>query len=239
MCHAHPCTCCSLVGAVSACSEQPSAPEGLAALERTKSSAMCTLLQVWEGYTGEQVETQNGHAESDKLLEQPETATVTVTDVADATLFYVQVSRWSTCSTICSAKPLLSLPLCIRLLWRALMAPACEQKLAEPAMQRRTAEAAEELLLLHLHALCACETQCAGPCRLVPKSSCLLTAGCEQMAEEKRLGWLAQQLASLGLEEAPQGTPRLAAGSLCAAQFSLDKLWYRARVSSVRGAPGF
>ena len=60
-----------------------------------------------------------------------------------------------------------------------------------------------------------------------------------QKTEEKRLAWLEQQLADLGREEASQGVPRLTPGNLCAAQFSLDNQWYRARVAHVKGEPLF
>ena len=52
-----------------------------------------------------------------------------------------------------------------------------------------------------------------------------------QMADEPRLGYIADQLKSMSVSAPPP--PQLPVGGLCLAQYSLDQEWYRASVQRV------
>lgn len=56
------------------------------------------------------------------------------------------------------------------------------------------------------------------------------TAFCVQMAGERRVEWVAEQLAGMGLDDMPPPPAPLKAGDKCVAQYSADQQWYRANV---------
>ena len=66
----------------------------------------------------------------------------------------------------------------------------------------------------------------------VPKgTNCNSCTGFLQMADEPRVGYIADQLKSMSVSSS--SAPQLQVGALCLAQYSLDNEWYRASVQRV------